>query len=99
MEKIKIKIAKSVTERLNERALKSKTKRGLKFDELRCSVKQPKIVLNKKRPLACRESIGKRSKLEDFFYRETSEEEDKETFRLDVARDKRRQEEKELSST
>ena len=62
MVKIKLKFSKSIKERINERDFKSKTKRNLKLDERRCGLKQPLIVLSKKRPLASLESLGKRTK-------------------------------------
>ena len=98
MVKIKLKFSKSIKERINERDVKSKTKRNLKLDERRCGLKQPLIVLSKKRPLASLECLGKRPKIADLSYREKSDEEDEETFRVDVARDIRRQEEKEIST-
>ena len=98
MVKIKLKFSKSIKERINERDVKSKTKRNLKLDEMRCGLKQPLIVLNNKRPLASPDCLGKRPKIADLSYRLKSDEEDEETFRVDVARDIRRQEEKEIST-
>ena len=95
MLKINIAIPETIKARINERDVKSKAKRNLKLDQIRCVSKQPIIEMSKKRPLASLESLGKRTKKTDLSYVEKTDVEDEETFRVDVARDIRRQEEKE----
>ena len=62
MLKINIAIPKTIKARINERDVKSRAKRNLELDQIRCVSKQPIIEMSKKRPLASLESLGKRTK-------------------------------------
>ena len=62
MLKINIAIPKTIKARINERDVKSRAKRNLQLDQIRCVSKQPIIERRKKRPLASLESLGKRTK-------------------------------------
>ena len=97
MVKINIPIPKNVQARIDARDLKSMAKRNRQLDQLRGVSNQPIIERSNKRTLASLERLGKRSRKKDLSYIETTKEEDEETFLADVARDLRRQNEKEMN--